>query len=71
MDDLPCSTNSQFLHVAILGYYEQFSQLCRQPILTRIRVKNLGTDSTFESFMNFKRDLNHLEKYDEFSKIPS
>jgi hypothetical protein len=48
-------------HAAILGYYEQFSQLCRHPILNRIRVKNPETYSTFESLMNFKRDLNLLE----------
>jgi hypothetical protein len=29
----------------------------------RIRVKNPGTDSTFESLKNFKRDLNLLEKF--------
>jgi hypothetical protein len=68
---LTYSKKSQFLHVATLGYYEQFSQLCRLPILNRIRVKNPGTDSTFESLMNFKRDLNLLEKSDKFSKIPS
>jgi hypothetical protein len=27
------------------------------PIVIRIRVKNPGTDSTFESLMNFPRDL--------------
>jgi hypothetical protein len=54
-----------------LGYYEQFSELCRHPILNGIRVKNPGTDSSFESLMNFKRDLNLLEKSDKFSKIPS
>jgi hypothetical protein len=71
MDALPYSKNFQFLHVARLGHYEQFSQLCRHPILNRIRVKNPRTDSTFESFMNFQRDLNLLEKSDKFSKIPS
>jgi hypothetical protein len=65
MDALPSSKNSPFLHV------EQFYQLCQHPILNRIRVKNPGTDSTFESLMNFKRDLNLLEKSDKFSKIPS
>jgi hypothetical protein len=68
---LPCFQNFQFLHVARTGYYEQFSQLCQHPILNRIRVKNPGTDSTFEFLMNFKRHLNHLEKSDKFSKIPS
>jgi hypothetical protein len=98
MDALPCSKNSQFLHVARLGptrfrifpnYRNQlklgnskwmpylapkipnFSQLCRHPILNIIIVKNPRTDSTFESLMNFKRDLNLLEKSDKFSKIPS
>jgi hypothetical protein len=41
------------------------------PILNEIRVKNPRTDSTVESLMNFKRDLNLLEKSDKFSKIPS
>jgi hypothetical protein len=44
---------------------------CRHPILNTIRVKNLGKNLTFESLMNFKRDLNLLEKSDKFSKIPS
>jgi hypothetical protein len=71
IDALPCSKNSQFLYVARLGYYEQFSKLCRHPILNEIRVKNRGTDSTFEYLMNFTGDLNLLEKSDKFSKIPS
>jgi hypothetical protein len=58
---LSCSKNSQILHVTRLGYYEELFQLCRHPILNRIRVKNLGTDSTFESLMNFKRGLILLE----------
>jgi hypothetical protein len=44
---------------------------CRHPILITIRVKHLGTNLTFESLMNFKIDLNVLEKSDKFSKIPS
>jgi hypothetical protein len=64
MDALPYSKNSQFLHVARLGYCKQFSQLCRHLILNRIRVKNPGTDLTFESLMNFERDLNLLEKFE-------
>jgi hypothetical protein len=71
MDTLPCNKNSQFLYVARMGYFEQFSQLCRHPIVNIIRVKNLGTDSTFESLVNFKSNLNLLEKSDKFSKIPS
>jgi hypothetical protein len=62
MDTLTCFKNSQFLHVASLGYDEQFPQLCPHPIPNRNRVKNPGSDSTFESLMNFKRDLNILEK---------
>jgi hypothetical protein len=61
MDVLPCSKNSQCLHVATLGPYEQFSQLCLHPIPNRIRVENPGTDSTFESLLNFKRGLNLLK----------
>jgi hypothetical protein len=57
--------------VANLGYYEQYSQMCRHPIPNRIRAKNPGTDSTFESLMNFKRDLTLLEIFDKFPKKPS
>jgi hypothetical protein len=71
MGVLSCSKNSQILHVACLGYYEQFSQLCRHPIPNINRAKNPGPDLTFESLMNFKRDLNILEKSDKFSKILS
>jgi hypothetical protein len=39
--------------------------------MNKIRVKNPGTDSTFESLMNFEWDLNLLEESDKFSKIPS
>jgi hypothetical protein len=35
-------------------------------IPNRSRVKNLGTYSTFESFLNFKRGLNLLEKSGKF-----
>jgi hypothetical protein len=35
------------------------------------KAKNPGTDSIFESFINFKRDSNLLEKSNNFSKIPS
>jgi hypothetical protein len=68
---LPCFKNSQNLHAARLGYYEQLSQVCRHPILERIRVKNPGTDSTFESLLNFKRGLNLPEKSGKFPKILS
>jgi hypothetical protein len=54
-----------------LGYCEQFSQLCRHPIPNIMRAKNLGSDSTFESLMNFKRDLNLPEKSGKFPKISS
>jgi hypothetical protein len=46
MDALPHSKNSQFLHIAILGQWKKFYQLCRHPILNRIGVKNPRTDST-------------------------
>jgi hypothetical protein len=71
MDALPCSKNFQFLHASRMGYCEEFPKLWRHPILNIIRVKNPGTDSIFEFLMNFKRDLNLLEKSDKFSKIPS
>jgi hypothetical protein len=35
------------------------------------RVKNPGTDSTFESLMNLKRGLILPEKSDKFPKNPS
>jgi hypothetical protein len=35
------------------------------------RAKNPGPDSIFEYLMNFKRDLNLLEKSGKFSKILS
>jgi hypothetical protein len=68
---LSCSKNSQFLHVASLEYYEQLSQLLRFQNPNKNKVKNPGTDSIFESLMNFKRDSNVLEKSDKLSKIPS
>jgi hypothetical protein len=42
----------------LLGYYEQFCQLCRHPVPNINRAKNPRPDLTFESLMNFKRDLN-------------
>jgi hypothetical protein len=71
MDVLPCSKNSQFLHVARLLYYEQFSQLLGHEIPNINRVKNPRTDATFQFFMNFKMVLNLLEKSNKLSKIPS
>jgi hypothetical protein len=71
MGALTCSKNFQFLHVAFLGYHEQFYQLYGHQIPNIKRFKNPGTDSIFESLINFKRDLNLLEKSDKFSKIPS
>jgi hypothetical protein len=62
MDVLPSCINSQFLHVASLGYYEHFYQLCRHPIPNRNRAKNPETDSTFESLMNFKKGFNPSRK---------
>jgi hypothetical protein len=71
IDALSSCKNSQYFYAARLSYYEQCSQLCQHQTLNKIRVKNPGTDSTFESLMNFKRHLNLLEKSDKFSKIPS
>jgi hypothetical protein len=45
--------------------------LCQHPIPNKIRVKNPGTNSTFEYLMNFKRDLTLLEKIDKFPKNSS
>jgi hypothetical protein len=50
---LLCSKNSQILHAARLEHYEQFTQLCRHPILNKIRVKIPGKDSPFEILMDF------------------
>jgi hypothetical protein len=69
MGILSCYKNSQFLHADHLGYYEQFPQLCQHPIPNINRAKNRRSDSKFESLMNFKRDLNLLEKSGKFPKI--
>jgi hypothetical protein len=53
-DAFHCSKNSQILHEAILEYSKQLSQLSRLHLPNINHVKNLGTDSIFESFMNFK-----------------
>jgi hypothetical protein len=50
---LLCSKNSQIVHAARMGHYDQFSQLFRHPNLNRIRVKIPGIDSPFENLMNF------------------
>jgi hypothetical protein len=71
MGVLSCSKNFQFWHAARLGYCKQFSQLCQHPIHNINRAKNPGSDSTFESLMNFKKGLNLLEKSGKFSKILS
>jgi Tfp pilus assembly pilus retraction ATPase PilT len=71
MDVLPCSKNSQSLHADALEHCEQFSKLCRHLNLHTIRVKNLGTDSPFESLMNLKKGLILLEKSDKLPKNPS
>jgi hypothetical protein len=71
MDALPYFKNSQFLHVAILGIMNNFLNCADIQFSIELELKNPGIDSTFESLMNFKRDLNLLEKSDKFSKIPS
>jgi hypothetical protein len=71
MSALTSSKTSQFLHVGSLGYTEHCSQLSQHPIPNRSTVKKPGTDSTFESVMNFKRGLVLPEKSDKFSKNPS
>jgi hypothetical protein len=55
-----CCKNFQFFNEASLEYSEQLCQLYRLQITNRNKVKNPGTDSIFESFMNFKRDSNLL-----------
>jgi hypothetical protein len=71
MGALSCSKNSQFLHAARLGYYQQSYKLCGNPIPNINGGKNPRPDSIFESLMNFKRDLNLLEKSSKFFKILS
>jgi hypothetical protein len=71
INGIPHSKNFQFLHVANLGYDEQFPQLCQHPIPNQNIAKNPGSDSTFESLMNFERDLNLLENLLNSQKIPS
>jgi hypothetical protein len=71
MGALSYSKNSQFLHTASLVHGEQFFQLFRHPIRNINRAKNPGPDSTFESLMNFKRDLDLLEKSSKLFKILS
>jgi hypothetical protein len=66
-----CSKNSQFLHVAHLGCYQQFSELCGHPIPKINGAKNHRSYSTFESLMNFKRGLNLPKKSGKFPKILS
>jgi hypothetical protein len=68
---LSCSKNSQFLHVDLLGYCQQFSQLCQHPIPNINIAKNPRSDSTIEYLMNFRRDLNLPEKSGKFPKILS
>jgi hypothetical protein len=57
------------LHALGLGYYEQFSKLCRLPVPNTNIAKNPRSDSTFESLMNFKMGLNLPEKSGKFHKI--
>jgi hypothetical protein len=45
--------------------------LCRHPIPNTYTAKNPGLDLSFESLINFKRDLNLPEKFGKFSKILS
>jgi hypothetical protein len=66
---LPCSKISQILHTGSLRYYEHFSPWCRHQIPNRNWVKNLGSDSPFETLLNFYRGLILLEKSDKFPKI--
>jgi hypothetical protein len=71
MGALCCSKNSQFLHLAHLGYFEQFFQLGQHLIHNISRAKDPGSDSTFEFLTNFKRGLNLPEKSGKFPKIDS
>jgi hypothetical protein len=71
MAALASSKNSQFLDEVSLKYSEQLSQFCQLYIPNRNKVKNPGTDSIFESLMNFKRVSNLLEKSKKFSKFLS
>jgi hypothetical protein len=57
------------LHATFLEYCEQFSQLCRYPVPNINGAKNPGSDSMFESLINFKRGLTIPEKSGKFPKI--
>jgi hypothetical protein len=61
--------NPNFLHDARLEYSEQRSKLCRLQIPNINNVKKPGTDSIFESSMNFEGVQTFWGKYDKFSKI--
>jgi hypothetical protein len=56
------SKNTQFLHVASLGYREQFSQLYQHQIPNKRIFKNPGIDSIFESLMNFGKGFKPSRK---------
>jgi hypothetical protein len=68
-DPFHCSKNFQIFYDAILEYSEQLSQLCRLQIPNGNHVKILGTDSIFDSSMNFKGVQTFWGKSDKFFKI--
>jgi hypothetical protein len=67
-DAFYCSKKFQILCEVILEYSEHLFQLCQLQILNRNLVKILGTDSIFESFMNFKGVQTFWEKTNKFFK---
>jgi hypothetical protein len=62
MDALHCSKNSEILHAARTGHYEQLSQLCPHTNINRCRVKIPGTDSQFDFFCEFLKGFNPFGK---------
>jgi hypothetical protein len=71
IDVFQCSKNSQISHDSRVEYFEQLYKLYGLQITNINYVKNLGTDSIFESSMNFKGIQTFWEKSDKFFKILS
>jgi hypothetical protein len=49
---------------------EQLCSLAKLPIPNASHDINFGNQIQFKSFLNFKRVLTFLKKYDKFTKIP-
>jgi hypothetical protein len=71
MGALQCYKNSQILHETRLEHYEHLYRLCLLQIPNRKHGKNPGTDSIFESSMDFKGVQTFWKKSEKFFKILS